>query len=324
MSDGEVIEREEEEEIHDNNKRDFLRFEGSHLSSLRPCASSSRGLTYTSEDMDYELNRWARSRAAKIGTDSRKIMHVTDPSYDPLAYIVCTYMNMLPARNKQCDEWTVRKQFVMKYKTHCKQRGEPLKVYAPLMVKDKTALQLTCKLLVSDLRLFFMSDADKGTMSLCMLPFVERYREVLTPAFFMDPTWRQKLLHEIRKIPSEEEYAVIQTLLKVKPVTPAFKNEQVNAMKLQVERVLSEGDEFLQSALDLTFVDDDERAALLKQASRRLTRAAAYIGNIVSNPCQEVAEEMQDPVSFATMETLGRYEVEIARKLGIKTLIKHN
>jgi hypothetical protein len=277
------------------------------------------------DDMDLTLNTWARNRLSNLGTDASKTIQIDDPAFDPLTFTVIKYVNMPLSKDKQCPTRVVHNQFALTYKQACRQKGGPLKLYKPLLAKKVSDLPDSCKLLVSDLRLFFSSRPAENTMSLCVLPSIMQNKHLLRVEFFQDILWRERVMHDIRKIPKKADYEFIEILVKSQPVSraPPFNKESLQKTKLEIEQSLDECSECIARALDVTRPDDDNRMNHIKQAERCLIRAAACISNITDvgldglGGYKEVSEEKRDPVSWQTMQTMGNFAAEIRRKLNI-------
>jgi len=304
-------------------------FAGEDASSLSE-TSGSTSMTVVStrknDEFDYELHEWGRSRVQNIGRMSANLTVVTDPAYDPLAYVVAKYANMPPARDSQCPISVLRNQFMLDYKKMCRHIKGKLNVYNVLCDSKRGSVPDTCKLLAADLALFFASTST--TMSMCMLPSVIQHAALFTADFFQQADWRDVVREKVRQIPNAAQVAPLQSLLDADPVCKSkpFVHPLMEAHKSKIKQQIINAKEALRVALDVCYPHDDKRQSIMREVERRLVRASSLISNLSGigldglGGYEHVTEERKNNESWATMQAMGVYSAKIRRHFGIKIL----
>ncbi len=285
------------------------------------------------DDNELAISQWAIMRKRKL--PKAKWTLTENIAFDPLAYTIMRYVNLPMACDQQMKISELRKQLILNYRTNC--RAKPLvgeststviMIYAQLIAKPETVKD-TCKLLHDDLRLFFMHDDSKQTMSPCMFPSIFDNRRMLTPEFFQTPDWREHVKRDVRLIPSGEKKALFDRVFdptaewnldKTKP----FDNERLEeGVRLPMVKLAAHIKELVHRAYGLEFSQDRGRELLILSASKQLRELAARIDNLadvgvdgaVSLKGYEEEREIQE--SCDTIRVLARFSLEIKTALGI-------
>jgi hypothetical protein len=281
------------------------------------------------------ISEWAKMRKRKLPKTKWTLSE--NVALDPLSYTVIRYVNLPMACDQQMKIADLRKQFVLNYMASCRQKAPPgspdagstiIVIYAPLLDKSD-AIRDTCKLLQDDLKLFFMHDDDKQTMSPCMFPSIFENREMFTPEFFQTDDWRLRVKKDVRLLPDINKKKIFDHVFnptaewcldKTKP----FDSEVLEVkVRLAIIKFAARIRESVRRAYGLMFTQDRGRELLLVSALRQFRELTAKIDNFVDTgidgaiTLNEYAEEREIPDSAETIRIFARFSLEIKNVLGI-------
>jgi len=287
------------------------------------------------DDNELAIAQWAMMRRRKL--PKAKWTLTDNIALDPLAYTIMRYVNLPMACDQQMKIADLRKQLILNYKASCRPKPPPgstessstvIAIYTPLLEKPDN-IRDTCKLLPDDLKLFFMHDDARQTMSPCMFPSIFENRRMFTPEFFQTDDWRYRIRNDVRLLPNPDKKVLFDRIFdpnaewcldKTKPFDSEILDVRV---RLPILKFAARIKECVRRAYGLEYTQDRGRELLLVSALKQFRELAAKIDNLVDTGIdgtirlEEYAEEREIPESCDTIRTFARFSLEIKTILGI-------